>query len=58
LLERSIAPIRQPRLLPSNPEEAWPEDGWDALPPDVQRDVLRQLARLLTRWYGELERGR
>jgi hypothetical protein len=54
--ERSIAPIRQPRLLPPQPDDAWPEDVWDVLPPDVQRDVLRLLARLLTRWFGAVER--
>ena len=52
----SIAPIRQPRLLPSNPDEAWPEDVWDELPPEVQRDVLHALARLLTRWLAQVER--
>jgi hypothetical protein len=50
--ERSIAPIRQPRLLPPQPDDAWPEDVWDVLPPDVQRDVLR----LLARWFGAVER--
>lgn len=52
----SIAPIRQPRLLQPNADDAWPEDVWDVLPPEVQRDVLRLLARLLTRWFAELER--
>ena len=56
LLEPSIAPIRQPRLLPPSTDEAWPEDVWDVLPPDVQRDVLHVLARLLTRWLGDAER--
>jgi hypothetical protein len=28
---------------------------WDVLPPEVQRDVLRVLARLLTRWFGQVE---
>jgi hypothetical protein len=55
LLERSIAPIRQPRLLPPSPDDAWPEDVWDVLPPDVQRDVLRLLAQLLTRWFDAAE---
>ena len=54
--QSSIAPIRQPRLLPPNSEEAWPDDVWDVLPPDVQRDVLHVLARLLIRWYAQLER--
>ena len=51
----SIAPVRQPRLLPPNADEAWPEDVWDALPPEVQHDVLHVVARLLTRWLGQLE---
>jgi hypothetical protein len=51
----SIVPIRQPRLLLSDPNEAWPEEVWDALPTDVQREVLRQLARLLTRWLNARE---
>jgi hypothetical protein len=52
----SIAPIRQPRLLPPSSDEAWPEDVWDVLPPEVQRDVLQVLARLLIRWYALMER--
>jgi hypothetical protein len=28
---------------------------WDVLPPEVQHDVLHMLARLLTRWFGDLE---
>src|SRR5438128_10110899 len=32
LPQSSIAPSRQPRLLPPNPDEAWPEDVWDVLP--------------------------
>jgi hypothetical protein len=55
LLERSIAPIRQPRLLPPSPDDAWHEDVCDALPTDVQRDVLRLLAQLLTRWFDAVE---
>jgi len=55
LPQPSIAPVRQPRLLPPNADEAWPEDVWDALPPEVQRDVLHILARLLTRWFGQVE---
>ena len=51
----SIAPVRQPRLLPPNADEAWPEDVWGALPPEVQGDVLHILARLLTRWFGQVE---
>jgi hypothetical protein len=42
--------------LPPNADEAWPDDVWDVLPPDVQRDVLHVLARLLIRWYAQLER--
>ncbi len=56
LPQSSIAPIRQPRLLPPNPDEAWPEDVWDVLPADVQRDVLHVLARLLIRWFAQTER--
>jgi hypothetical protein len=52
----SIAPIRQPRLLPPSSDEAWPEDVWDVLPPEVQRDVLQVLARLLIRWYALMGR--
>jgi hypothetical protein len=52
----SIAPVRQPRLLPPSPDEAWPEDVWDDLPAEVQRDVLRALARLLIRWFAQVER--
>jgi len=48
----SIAPIRQPRLLPPSSDEAWPEDVWDVLPPEVQRDVLQVLARMLIRWFA------
>jgi len=55
LPQPSIAPIRQPRLLLPNPDEAWPEDVWDVLPPEVQRDVLHLLARLLTRWFVQVE---
>jgi hypothetical protein len=58
LQESRIAPIRQPRLLIADTQEAWPEDIWDALPPDVQREVLRHLARLLTRWLGLEKRQR
>ena len=54
--QSSIAPIRQPRLLPPTPDQAWPEDVWDVLPPEVQRDVLQVLARLLIRWYALMER--
>jgi len=56
LPQSSIAPIRQPRLLPPNADEAWPDDVWDVLPPDVQRDALHVLARLLIRWYAQVER--
>lgn len=52
----SIAPIRQPRLLLPDADQAWPEEVWDALPAEVQREVLHQLARLLTRWFDALER--
>jgi hypothetical protein len=52
----SIAPIRQPRLLPPSSDEAWPEDVWDVLPSEVQRDVLQVLARLLNRWYALMGR--
>ena len=52
----SIAPVRQPRLLPPSPDEAWPEDVWDDLPAEVQRDVLHALARLLIRWFAQVER--
>ena len=52
----SITPVRQPRLLPPNTDEAWPEDVWDGLPPEVQRDALHVLAHLLTRWFGDVER--
>ena len=58
LQETRIAPIRQPRLLLADADEAWPEDIWDALPADVQREVLRQLARVLTRWLGLKGGGR
>ena len=51
----SIAPIRQPRLLPPSSDEAWPEDVWDVLPPEVQRDVLQVLARMLIRWFAQTE---
>jgi hypothetical protein len=47
--------MRQPRLLPPNPDEAWPEDVWDVLPTEVQRDVLHVLARLLIRWLAQME---
>jgi hypothetical protein len=53
--EPSIVPIRQPRLLLPNRDAAWPEEVWDALPADVQREVLRHLARLLTRWLSARE---
>jgi len=56
LPQSSIAPIRQPRLLPPTPDEAWPEDVWDVLPTDVQRDALHVLARLLIRWLAQVER--
>jgi hypothetical protein len=56
LPQSSIAPIRQPRLLAPNPDEAWPEDVWDVLPLEVQRDVLHVLARLLIRWHAQVER--
>jgi hypothetical protein len=56
LPQSSIAPVRQPRLLPPNPDEAWPEDVWDDLPAEVQRDVLHVLARLLIRWVAQTER--
>ncbi len=52
----SIAPIRQPRLLLPDPADTWPEEVWDALPPEIQRAVLQQLARLLTRWFSAEER--
>jgi hypothetical protein len=55
LPQSSIAPIRQPRLLPPTADEAWPEDVWDVLPADVQRDVLHVLARLLIRWFAQME---
>jgi hypothetical protein len=55
LPQSSIAPIRQGRLLPPNPEEAWPEDVWEVLPAEVQRDVLHVLARLLIR-FAQTER--
>ena len=55
LPQSSIAPIRQPRLLPPNPDEAWPEDVWDDLPTEVQRGVLHVLARLLIRWFAHTE---
>jgi hypothetical protein len=58
LQDTRIAPIRQPRLLLADAEEASPEDVWDALPAEVQREVLRQLARLLTRWLGVEGGGR
>ncbi len=51
----SIAPIRQPRLpLPGS--ETWPEEVWDALPPEVQRVALHHLARLLIRWFSSAGR--
>ena len=56
LPQPSIAPIRQPRLLAPNPDEAWPEDVWDDLPTEVQRGVLHVLARLLIRWFAQAER--
>jgi hypothetical protein len=51
----SIAATRQPRL-PLPGEEAWLEDVWEALPVDVQRNALQQLARLLVRWFAAPER--
>ena len=54
--QSSIAPIRQPRLLPPTADEAWPEDVWDVLPPEVQREVLHDLARLLIRLSAHMER--
>ena len=56
LPQSSIAPIRQPRLLPPTPDHAWPEDVWDDLPTEVQRGVLHVLARLLIRWFAQAER--
>ena len=56
LLQSSIAPIRQPRLLPPTHDDAWPEDVWDVLPIEVQRDVLHTLAHLLIRWLEQRER--
>jgi hypothetical protein len=55
LPQSSITPISQPRLLPPIADEAWPEDVWDVLPPEVQRDVLHVLARLLIRWFAQME---
>ena len=52
----SIAVIRQPRLPIVGPEETWPEEVWEVLPPDVQREALHYLARLLIRWFAERER--
>src|SRR4051812_8026027 len=61
LPQSSIAPTRQPRLLSPNPDEAWPQDVWEVLPPEVQGDVLHVLARLLgrdrTRVYALLRSG-
>jgi hypothetical protein len=53
--ESSIVPVRQPRLLLPDRDAAWPEEVWDDLPREVQREVLCQLARLLTRWLGARE---
>ena len=52
---RSIAPDRQPRLPLPGSEERWPEEVWEELPPEVQRDALHYLARLLIRWLSGLE---
>ena len=43
--QSSIAPIRQPRLLPPNADEAWPDDIWDVL---VCCDTGMPVARLVT----------
>jgi hypothetical protein len=56
--EPSIVPIRQPRLLLPNRYAAWPEEAWDDLHAEVQREVLRQLARLLTRWLSAKQERR
>jgi len=52
----SITATRQPRLPLPGSEEAWLEEVWEALPADVQRNALHQLARLLIRWFAALER--
>ena len=53
---RSIQTTRQPRLPLPGSEETWLEEVWETLPPDVQRDALHQLARLLVSWFGAQER--
>lgn len=45
----TIAPVHQLRLVLSETEGIWPEEVWDTLPEDVQREVLARLARLLNR---------
>ena len=52
----SIAVIRQPRLPLTGSEETWPEEVWESLPVQVQRDALHHLAQLLVRWFATLER--
>ena len=51
----SITATRQPRLPLPVSEDAWLEEVWEGLPADVQRNALRQLGRLLIRWFAARE---
>ena len=46
---------RQLRLSLPETESVWPDEVWDELPDPVRREVLRHLAKLLSRWLASLE---
>ena len=51
-----IGSAQQLRLLLPDADSAWPEDVWATLPEATRRDVLVQLAELLSRWLIDQER--
>lgn len=51
-----IGSAQQLRLLLPDADFAWPEDVWATLPEATRRDVLVQLAELLSRWLIDQER--
>jgi DNA-binding transcriptional ArsR family regulator len=46
---------RQLRLSLPETQSVWPDEIWDELPDTVRREVLRQLAEVLSRWLASLE---
>jgi len=51
-----IGSAQQLRLLLPDADSAWPEDVWATLPEATRREVLVQLAELLSRWLIDQER--